>query len=93
MQKYREFLQMVEKHSAFVKYCNKEGMPPLGKLPSTSPANAAWNLERLTAGMENGIWNVFRNNRIEDEEQHRKGINLKKEEMTNMVSCLRQWES
>ena len=34
--------------------------------------------------MENGIWNVFRNNRIEDEEQHRKGINLKKEEMTNM---------
>ena len=23
-------------------------MPPLGKLPSTSPANAAWNLERLT---------------------------------------------
>ena len=35
-------------------------------------------------GMENGIWNVFRNNRIEDEEQHRKGINLKKEEMTNM---------
>ena len=34
--------------------------------------------------MESGIWNVFRNNRIEDEEQHRKGINLKKEEMTNM---------
>ena len=25
------------------------GKPPLGKLPSTSPANAAWNLERLTA--------------------------------------------
>lgn len=36
-------------HQLFVKYCNKEGMPPLGKLPSTSPANAAWNLERLTA--------------------------------------------
>ena len=36
-------------HQLFVKFCNKEGMPPLGKLPSTSPANAAWNLERLTA--------------------------------------------
>ena len=36
-------------HQLFVKYCSKEGMPPLGKLPSTSPANAAWNLERLTA--------------------------------------------
>ena len=36
-------------HQLFVKYCNKEGMPPLGKLPSTSPANAAWNFERLTA--------------------------------------------
>ena len=36
-------------HQLFVKYCHKEGMPPLGKLPSTSPANAAWNLERLTA--------------------------------------------
>ena len=35
-------------HQLFVKYCNKEGMPPLGKPPSTSPANAAWNLERLT---------------------------------------------
>ena len=33
----------------FVKYCSKEGMPPLGKLPSTSPANAAWSLEHLTA--------------------------------------------
>ena len=40
-------------HQLFVKYCHKEGMPPLGKLPSTSP-------------------------------EHRKGINLKKEEMTNM---------
>lgn len=36
-------------HQLFVKYCSKEGMPPLGKLPSTSPANAAWSLERLTA--------------------------------------------
>ena len=36
-------------HQLFVKYCHKEGMPPLGKLPSTSPAKAAWNLERLTA--------------------------------------------
>lgn len=36
-------------HQLFVKYCWKEGMPPLGKLPSTSPANAAWSLDRLTA--------------------------------------------
>ena len=36
-------------HQLFVKYCHKEGMPPLGKLPSTCPANAAGNLERLTA--------------------------------------------
>ena len=36
-------------YQLFVKYCSKEGMPPLGKLPSTSPANAAWSLEHLTA--------------------------------------------
>lgn len=35
----------------FVKYCRKyvrEDKPKLVKLPSTSPANAAWSLERLT---------------------------------------------
>lgn len=32
----------------FCKYCQKDGMPKVYKLPSTSPANAAWNIERLT---------------------------------------------
>ncbi len=36
-------------YQLFLKYCKKEGQPELIKLPSTSPANAAWNLERLTA--------------------------------------------
>lgn len=31
----------------FLKYCRKEGQPAVYKLPSTSPANAAWNVERL----------------------------------------------
>ncbi|MBO5031473.1 MAG: DNA-deoxyinosine glycosylase [Lachnospiraceae bacterium] len=39
-------------HELFVKYCRQyidgEGKPKLIKLPSTSPANAAWSLERLT---------------------------------------------
>lgn len=33
----------------FLKYCKREGQPPVYKLPSTSPANAAWSVERLTA--------------------------------------------
>lgn len=33
----------------FLKYCSKEGQPKVSKLPSTSPANAAWKEERLTA--------------------------------------------
>ena len=32
----------------FSKYCLTVEMPEVKKLPSTSPANAAWNLERLT---------------------------------------------
>lgn len=28
--------------------CGREGAPPLIRLPSTSPANAAWSLEKLT---------------------------------------------
>ena len=32
----------------FLKYCIKEGWPEIYKLPSTSPANAAWSVERLT---------------------------------------------
>lgn len=31
----------------FLKYCKKEGQPNVYKLPSTSPANAAWSVERL----------------------------------------------
>lgn len=34
-------------YQLFLKYCKKEGQPELVKLPSTSPANAAWRLERL----------------------------------------------
>lgn len=35
-------------YQLFLKYCKKEGQPPLYKLPSTSPANAMWRFERLT---------------------------------------------
>lgn len=35
-------------YELFVRYCRAEHMPPIKKLPSTSPANAAWSLERLT---------------------------------------------
>lgn len=35
-------------YQLFLKYCRKDGQPDLVKLPSTSPANAAWKLERLT---------------------------------------------
>ena len=31
----------------YQKYCDGEGQPPLIRLPSTSPANAAWKWERL----------------------------------------------
>lgn len=31
----------------FLKYCKKEGQPPVYRMPSTSPANAAWSVERL----------------------------------------------
>lgn len=31
----------------FIKYCKKEGQPEVYRLPSTSPANAAWSVERL----------------------------------------------
>lgn len=34
-------------YQLFLKYCKKEEQPEIHKLPSTSPANAAWNLERL----------------------------------------------
>lgn len=35
-------------YELFVKYCKQDNQPPLIKLPSTSPANATWSLERLT---------------------------------------------
>lgn len=36
-------------YQLYLKYCKKEGQPLLKKLPSTSPANAAWNMEKLLA--------------------------------------------
>lgn len=45
-------------YQLFLKYCRKENQPPVYKLPSTSPANAAWNLEKLIAawGKETGAY-------------------------------------
>lgn len=34
-------------YKLFMKYCQGDGQPPIYKLPSTSPANAACRLERL----------------------------------------------
>ncbi len=34
-------------YELFLKYCRQQGMPSAVKMPSTSPANAAWRLERL----------------------------------------------
>ena len=35
-------------YELYVRYCEKKTGVKAGKLPSTSPANAAWSLERLT---------------------------------------------
>lgn len=35
-------------YQLFLKYCKKDTMPEICKLPSTSPANAAWSVPRLT---------------------------------------------
>ena len=40
-------------HRLFLKYALREGMPPVEKLPSTSPANAAWSVRRLA-----GAWRI-----------------------------------
>lgn len=43
-------------HELFIKYCTKymkEGKPNLVKLPSTSPANAAWSLDKLIKTWKN----------------------------------------
>ena len=37
------------------RYCRKEGVPKAVQLPSTSPANAAWNLERLVAAWKQAL--------------------------------------
>lgn len=45
-------------HELFMKYCRKyvsDDTPKLVKLPSTSPANAAWTFERLTDAWKNAI--------------------------------------
>lgn len=39
-------------YQLFLKYCKKEGQPDVSKLPSTSPANAAWDVERLITAWE-----------------------------------------
>lgn len=39
-------------YQLFLKYCKKEGQPKVYKLPSTSPANAAWSVERLIQSWE-----------------------------------------
>lgn len=46
-------------YQLFHKYCAAQGQPPLVKLPSTSPANAAWNLERLTAAWMEAIGEAY----------------------------------
>lgn len=42
-------------YQLYLKYCKKDGPPPLEKLPSTSPANAAWNMEKLLSAWEEAI--------------------------------------
>lgn len=42
-------------YQLFLKYCRQEGQPDIIKLPSTSPANAAWKLERLIAAWSEAI--------------------------------------
>lgn len=52
------FLNGGKAYELFMKYCAKyvhESRPALVKLPSTSPANAAWSLERLTKTWEDAI--------------------------------------
>lgn len=53
------FLNGGKAHELFMKYCGQyvhENEPALVKLPSTSPANAAWSLERLTNTWRDAIW-------------------------------------
>lgn len=43
-------------YQLFLKYCMRDGMPEVCKLPSTSPANAAWNVERLMEAWRKSLW-------------------------------------
>lgn len=43
----RIFVNGGKAYELFMKYCICEGVPEAKKLPSTSPANAAWTLPRL----------------------------------------------
>lgn len=45
-------------YELFEKYCYREGMPDAVKLPSTSPANAAWDLNRLVEVWERELKNI-----------------------------------
>lgn len=49
-------------YQLFLKYCKREGQPEVYKLPSTSPANAVWNVERLIQ-----TWNTAWNRAISGE--------------------------
>lgn len=54
------FLNGGKAYALFMKYCAgyvREGVPMLVKLPSTSPANASWSLEKLTAAWREAIIN------------------------------------
>lgn len=48
-------------YELYEKYCEKQqGAPGAVKLPSTSPANAAWSLQRLTKSWEEEIGKYLR---------------------------------
>lgn len=49
-------------YQLFLKYCKKEGQPPVYKLPSTSPANAAWDDKRLAGAWTEAIGGLAGNN-------------------------------
>lgn len=58
------FLNGGKAHELFMKYCRKyvrKDKPALVKLPSTSPANAAWSLERLTNTWKEAILKAILN--------------------------------
>lgn len=46
-------------YQLYLKYCKKEGQPPLKKLPSTSPANAAWNMDKLLAAWGEALRELY----------------------------------